>query len=415
MLIKFLIYLFYFLSGFAVLPWTKISGMGNIQSFVVVAILIIVIGMMYKKTGVRYSRVDVFYLLFLVTSLPALFLGISYGRSDAIYFYLYTVLPFFLLHETYFVRLDFRRCLILAEISLLIVIFIGWGIRLEYFPMTFLTSEVLESEFKLGYWGLQYTESTRNHDYMYVFTCASIALYLKNRCANYLFKAIQIVIFFLCEITLLSTLSRCAMLLSLLFLPVFYVTSDKRERTVFHIPIVILIIYLLPSIIEEYDTTYRIIFNSIFDDSIQNEYGNSFSNQDRSKIYSHTIRNIFANPVGYGIQNFTATNTWRGGSAENAYLTVFAERGWLAGVFFILFIVYSFVKRSWRATFSSERLNTYLLPPLCFYFMFNYEFVSYSNVFLFYLILFSDSCQGNENVKKKRRKFHFPTGEPGGV
>ena len=49
---------------------------------------------------------------------------------------------------------------------MVLVTTIGWLLRLEIIPVdTFF--DVIDSEFDIGYWGLRYTDSTRNNDYLY--------------------------------------------------------------------------------------------------------------------------------------------------------------------------------------------------------------------------------------------------------
>ena len=101
------------------------------------------------------------------------------------------------------------------------------------------------------------------------------------------------------------------------------------------------------------------------------------------------IKATLVNPIGYGIENFSMTSRINGGSAENAYLTLMVERGWIATFFFI-----SFLWKKWRRLSSAVdrelTINFYLIPAITVYFLFNYEFTSYMCVFIFFIILISD-------------------------
>lgn len=387
---KVLIFFFFLLSGFARVSYTKIYG---IQLFVIIAIVYIVYKRIFNNTRViklgNYEVGALEYKKFILWSIPALGIGLYYNQTDALYFYAYTVIPYILYQYTKNVNYNFNKCLLFAEISVLIVISLGWAIFWGLLPINFLFNEVTEAEYELGYWGISYLESSRNHDYMYPLLCAAISIYLFKNSTSIIKKGAQLIIFGICEITLLASLARGGMIASIIYFIMMVKGLSKKERTVFFSCLFVLTILFGGIVKDRMGSIFENIFLSIFGLTKTNQYGGGFSNDIRKKIYEDAIIAGLLNPIGYGIQNFGITSKYGGGSAENAYLTVLVERGWFACVFFV-----SFLWKKWQQAVHSElrqkSLNYYLLPAIATYFLFNYEFTSYMCVFIFYLILVSN-------------------------
>ena len=98
-----------------------------------------------------------------------------------------------------------------------------------------------------------------------------------------------------------------------------------------------------------------------------------------------------ANPFGYGISNYSYIydKSYTGRisfSGENAYLTFLVERGFLSFWFFLWFLIY-LLKRNLRY---ATGLNTFIIPAISVYYLFNYELNSVFPNFIFFLILVSD-------------------------
>lgn len=394
---KTLLYAIFFLSGFARLDYTKVAG---IQLFVIFSIFLIGICAFSsgKKAYIRDKSIDCYHK-FLLWSFPALCIGVYFDNLDAIYFYLYTCISFLLVRYTSCIKYNFTKALYLLEISLLCAIGLGWLIYLSILPYDFLYAEVLESEFNLGYWGISYLTSSRNHDYMYPLTCASISLFLFKKTINKFTKYVQLLIFLICEVTLLASLSRGGMLISLLFMYFFIKGLSKREKQFSFIMIGAIIAFFFNEIVNQIETIFENIFLSIFGIAKEAHTGTEFSNNDRKDIYWNAINHIVINPFGYGIQNYRIITDYGGGSAENAYLTVLVERGWLAGVFFIKFLYYKWIA-VWRSESREKSLNFYLLPTIIVYFLFNYEFTAFMCIIIFYLIMASDYYVNNSNCNR---------------
>ncbi|MBO5631700.1 MAG: O-antigen ligase family protein [Aeriscardovia sp.] len=382
-----LIYIFAFFSGFANMPYTKIAG---ILFFVYIAIFLVFYNWRHKQNAISFNTKQYFW--FVIFSVPALFVGLFFLRFDALYFFIYSLLPLLLYYTLPLNKINLNKFLLCSQASLVMYLIIGWMIYSLILPYNFVASDAWESEFLLHYWGVGYKPSTRNHDYMYVFTCACFCLALLKTNINKIVKVIEIVLFFICLITLLATLSRGAMIISAWLLCIFYRDGSPIYKRYSLFFVLIVIIANIGVILSQYQETFKDIFLSIFGLAEENSDGASFSNESRKDIYWNAIVHIIVNPIGYGIQNYGLASDGYG-SAENAYLTLFVERGWLAGLFFAKWLITSF----WK---SNRYTVTYYLSS-CFliYFLFNYEFMSYSNVFIFFIILASHKFCTSNNVK----------------
>lgn len=381
-----LMVLFFFFSGFARLPQTKILG---IQTFVWFAASIILITPRWKTDNYPLHKITRAYTLFLLWSIPGLFMGLFAGQKDALYFYLYTAFPLCLYYGTKNKYFNLQKLLLAAQASLLLVIFLGWAIRLEFLPYNFLYSEVMQSEFKLGYWGISYLGSSRNHDYMYVFACASFSLYLYQRAHNKLSKAIEIIIFLLCQITLLASLSRGAMIICILNFIILYLSLDKGGKRAFWLFFILFLLIGGSYLYQHFGKIYSNIFKSIFGLETTSLWGGDYSNDQRKDIIKNALFHGISNPIGYGIQNYKSITGDDIASSENGYLTILIERGWLSFYYFATFLI-RILYKIYKREITNKNLNFYLVPALAVYFLFNYEFTAYMCVFLFYLILISN-------------------------
>ena len=371
-----LLYLIFFFVGFVRLNQAKIAC---VPIFLIFVVLLIFIGK--KNPQSRYTSYQKSYIIFLIASVPPLLISIFNSKYDGIYFYVYTLLPLFLYRYFPSDKVVQMRLLLVAELSLFITICLGWAIYLRLLPMNFLFPDVTAAEMKIGYWGISYLGASRNHDYLYAFTCAIFSLYLIAVVKRPLMKAIQIILFMICEISLLASLSRGAMIISLwLFFMFIYTQSRSVKMGVAGLLCVLAAIYW-KEIAELSSEVFEDIFLSIFGLVDQNNNGSHFSNGARWRILQGAIEHMVINPIGYGIQNYGVISDIGGGSAENAYLTVMIERGWIAGISFICFLI-SALKQS-----AARSLDFYLASTLVIYFLFNYEFTSFVCVFLFSLLL----------------------------
>ena len=196
---------------------------------------------------------------------------------------------------------------------------------------------------------------------------------------------------------MLVTLARGGMIVSMIFMYFFIKGLSKKEKQASFIIIGITIVIFFNQIVDQINEIWGNIFLSIFGITKETHTGSNFSNASRKDIYLNAITYIVMNPIGYGIQNYRIISDIGGGSAENAYLTVFVERGWLAGLFFIKFLIYKWIA-VWRNEYRENKLNFYLIPAVSVYFLFNYEFTAFMCIILFYLIMISDYSEKIKNI-----------------
>ena len=276
--------------------------------------------------------------------------------------------------------------LYILNLSMIIIVSIGWLLRLSIIPMdTFFEVEL--PQFKIGYWGIRYLSSTRNHDFLYAVVGLSISLYLY---ISHRIKYISLVLIIFFEITLIASFSRTAIIVVFLSLILLYKESTKSIKYIFISLVLALIILNIDIVKSSYDSTYKSIISSIFE--LKNK-DTRFSNSDRIEVIGDALSASLINPVGYGINNYAhiyynkSNNKRVSNSGENAFLTILVERGWLALLFFILTFKSLFFTLRKSKNYS---LSYFLLPFLTIYFIFNYELNSVFPCFLFY-ILFLDS------------------------
>lgn len=86
-----LIYIFAFFSGFANMPYTKIAG---ILFFVYIAVFLVFYNWRHKQNAISFNTKQYFW--FVIFSVPALFVGLFFLRFDALYFFIYSLLPLLL-------------------------------------------------------------------------------------------------------------------------------------------------------------------------------------------------------------------------------------------------------------------------------------------------------------------------------
>lgn len=382
------------------MSYTKISG---IQLFVLIALFYLFYTyLVQSKTNIKNQTTCtqgiIAYKNFIIWSIPALLIGLYYGKLDALYFYVYSVLPYLLYKTTPDIEIDIRTCLYAAEISVLIVVALGWAIYFGVLPIDFLYKDVTEAEYGLGYWGISYLASSRNHDYMYPLACTAISLFLFKNGKSSISNILQLVIFGVCELTLLASLARGGMIASFVYICLMYISLKKQDRLKFFGCVLVVLIFFGSVFQSLFESTFENIFLSIFGITKQTSYGGNFSNDIRKVIYWDAIFSAVVNPIGYGIQNFSITSKIGGGSAENAYLTVIVERGWFAAYFFIKFL-WNQWKDIKEMPNRMDSLNFYLVPSIAIYFLFNYEFTSYMCVFIFYLMMKGGKSLNSKNLQ----------------
>lgn len=380
-----LLFFIILISGLNFMPFARFNGVPSFQLLIVVYISFFFFSL--KKEPNLNSLV--LYRLFLISSLPCIFIGLildSSNISDALIIYLYALFPYLLFRISYryLNLLIFKKMLVALSLSMILIVTIGWLLRLGIIPVNTIF-DVQDAEFLLGYWGISYKNSTRNHDYIYPLVGLCIHLYFYN--TDYL-KKISLLLIFIFTITLIASYSRGAIIITCILLLLLLKKSSTKKIISFSLLFFILISYNYSFIETVFDFKYEEIIFSIFE---LNNSNTSFSNADRITVWSDALKASIANPFGYGISNYSYIydKSFTGRisfSGENAYLTLLVERGFFSFCFFLWFLIY-LLKRSLR--FATE-FNTFIIPAISVYYFFNYELNSVFPNFIFFLIFASD-------------------------
>jgi hypothetical protein len=385
-------------AGFNYLPQFKIFNIPIFQTLILFITLFAITNTVRQKLPpLSAFKLYGFYIIF---SLPALLIGLLKYDFVALQIFSYNLFPFLVFLFTYnkISLAKFKVILIVLNTSMFLIVTIGWLIRLGIIPLNTLF-EVSISEFRLGYWGISYQPSTRNHDYLYPLVGLAISSYLFVNLKNGILNLSLILIFI---ITLIACFSRGAIIIaSFSILMLFRIASTNRKFIIISI-LVVLVITNLQYVRNEYQTTYKAIISSIFE--LKNK-DNKFSNADRINVIEDAFKASILNPLGYGINNYGSiykdTDKQISNSAENAYLTILVERGWLASFFFILTFI-STIKNIINT--NKIGLNHFLIPFLLIYFLFNYELNNAFACFIFYIIFLDAYLVKQPEICKIQKK-----------
>jgi hypothetical protein len=258
-------------------------------------------------------------------------------------------------------------------------------IRLNYIPINIFFNVKIK-EYLLGYWGIKYQTSTRNHDTIYPIVGLAFSFLFYKRSKKYIF--LLLCLFFI--ITLISSLSRGALIISIIF-SFILLYKELKIRNIFFILFLFFTIFIFYNLS---NFIYWDVINdnllSIFETKNQNS---RFSNEDRLLIAKKAIYSSLFNPIGYGIENYSTiyeSNINKSFTAENAFLTILVERGWLAFIFYIFYF------------FSILKLNKLKYHNLINYFLFVFLLFNYelNNLFinmLFFFVMINLNVFDNEN------------------
>ena len=392
------IFLFFIMmfSGFNFLSFFKIKGASYFQ--IVIIIYIILSIFFIKQYKSPKFKPYIIYKFYIISSIPAFIIGIILNDSiinEGFLVFLYTLFPFLLFRFSFF-RLNaslFKRLLLTLCFSMFLIVIIGWMLRMSIIPTnTFF--DVKESEYLLGYWGISYLESTRNHDYFYPLVGLCISIYFYT--IGYFSRA-SILLISLFSITLIASNSRAAIIIVVFSIFLLLKNSSYKYSFVFLLIMISIVLLNYKYIKSEFSSKYQPIISSIYE---SNNSNSNFSNSNRLIIIDDALQSSMGNPFGYGFANYSYIydKNFSGhisSSGENAYLTVLVERGLVSFCFFIFLFFYFF-----KENFNSKKnsLNTFLVPTLSIYFLFNYELNSIFPAFIFYIILIDNYL--NHKTKK---------------
>lgn len=367
-------------SPLAFIPFLNVNG---IPIFHLLWVLVASLMVVLSSTRANYDFNAKLLAYFLLFSIPALMISFYFSKGFS---YIYMLLAYItFVFSKPLASAEFNKVLSYLLVSLLFLTTIGWLIRLGILHYTFLSDLAIESEYLLGYWGLRYSESTRNADYLFPLVGLLISVY------NFVVKSrprLMFVLVLLFSVTLLASLSRAAIIIVLINMIFVYRYSSRNYRYTFLVLLFLVFLASLEHIILLYDTVFSRILGSIF---MLSSGDGTFSNAGRINITINALHAATLNPVGYGVDNYAFIYEFHkfpgriSNSGENAFLTFLVERGWLSTLFFLYIFIYNY--RAAILMYKNTAVvsfNLIFIPSVFIYFLFNYEL---NNVFATMLIL----------------------------
>jgi hypothetical protein len=260
------------------------------------------------------------------------------------------------------------------------------ALSIGYFRF-FTLSGGVPSEHALGYWGIRYLPSTRNSDVLYAIVSSLLAagLYTVTRA-----RSIRVILIFVviasCAAVILS-LSRGAWFALISGYIAFVWFARRQGKAVCRRAQAIGVLVVLGVGVAGWfnlsgsGTAYDTVVARM--QSIVDGGDPSVSNLDRLDLAQDAVVGILRYPAGVGVGNIShalGRTMDPVGNAENAWLTIGLEGGWLAIVAFsllllsLVLLIYPIRKaRLAKREGTFRAIGTALIFAICSYLMFNYE------------------------------------------
>ena len=320
----------------------------------------------------KLDRIEWTYVLYVLTSIPSLLLGIFAVGLSSLYVFVYSLVVLLVSLSLTFTKVDLKTVYWALFVALVLITGLGWVFRLGLLDPSIIFESAESSEWLLGYWGIRYSPSTRNADYFYPLLAALLVNILFSRS---LIKNFLTLVFL---VTVILSLSRAGLISSMLIAIVLWKKQGAVKGALnIILPLTLVVaIGLYTEIISA--NTFETI-NDVFQSISQG--GSKFSNDDRKEIWIRTLKEIIRSPFGTGIDNFYIPGL-KTASAENAILTILLERGWIPGVLFLsVLIKMVMIDKFWKSMSVLSMMVTLI------YLMFNYELNNLSMSAMFGVIL----------------------------
>ncbi len=377
---------------FNFIPSLRVSG-------IPIPFILLGITILYYFNPLRFSsklKIDSFHLysLYVFSSLPIFFYSIL--KIPQSYLTItYSVIPFLLHYLSPKFSIVLLKNIKWLLIGICIVSVLGWAIRFNIIESTLIFPKSNSGEVGIGYWGIRYMTSSRNADYLYPLFGAYLC-FTKSR-KNIFFSFLGVLLI----LTGILSLSRGAILISAILLIYLIRNVIFASKIKYILGIFILITISLIGIKNKTEVYQKEIGRNInlkeIIFSIVNG-GSEFSNDDRKRIYSASLKEAVYNPFGYGIDNFKLQSYPRTNSAENAFLTIMIERGWLPSIIFIVFFVAT-LSQQYKYKLKEDIVLTLFLA---IYLLVNYELNNFFTNFLIYFLITTTAA----DVRVKKRKYN---------
>jgi len=361
----------------------KFSG---IPLFQAILFLYLILGMVLSTLYYPKNIAIKMYGMYLLTSVPSLFVALYYEEQQALLTFVYSLIPYilYLVINNKIYKNQYVKLLYVMQITILCIVLVGWAIRLEILP-TNIFYDVSMIQFDFGYWGIRYLSSSRNSDYVYPMVGLALSLYfffiVKKPLVNFLLSLMYI-------ITLMASFSRAALVIALLSFVALFLTIVRMKLYSYFVMVMVFSSYALSFIDTSKLDEYALISASIFKLS---NIDARFSNEQRIAIVESALISSPKYPLGVGLERYRVIydnelkrEYMPSYSGENAYITILIERGIIPFIFFILFQYHLFKSISFKGDFS---LATFLFPMYLFYILFNYELNSAFFSFIMFFII----------------------------
>jgi O-antigen ligase len=257
------------------------------------------------------------------------------------------------------------------------------AVVLGYYRFLFLEGGV-HVEHLLGYWGIRYTPATRNSDVLYPLVAAILSAGLIRNASSQGMRAILTLSAILSITAVVLTQSRSgwiALLVAavMMYWTVFRPLRSEKGGAVWILLAIVVPLVIVASLQEQYADLLLSRAKTIL--GVEQEVGEA-SNVERMERYTSVVTVMASNPLGIGVGNFSCAVgeiDREVKHAENAYLTLTMEGGWVAGVSFVAILLYLFQRLRKQAQNSHapdgqvDGMSITLLVSLAVYFLFNDE------------------------------------------
>lgn len=290
-------------------------------------------------------------------------------------------------------------------IGMLIPILVGY--------YRFITLEGGElGEHLIGYWGIRYVASTRNADVLYplIGAVASGALLVGQK--GVAARLGLFLSFCLSAFAVIQSLSRGAWVALIIALLIMFgkTLTDKRHSAKIILGTAIttgfFVSVALFTSVSSSESNASLIVERALTMTSDSDPTNS-SNADRMEILQDTVNGMVTHPFGVGVGNIAfSLNRANGsiGNAENAYLTLAAEGGWIS-MGLLLGLTYIILKqayihgRSSPATPSAfQKAPLALASAFAVYLIFNHELNSLLIWSIFGVVWATSTSRSNRNA-----------------
>jgi len=365
--------LFLPLSFFPIFRFNEIPLCFIFLFFYVILTKVNFINLKKNKPFIVYTKI---YLLYTIASLPVIFFSI-YNIPSSIKTIAYTIIPLIVLifYTDFINQYHFHAKFLL--IGIFIVVIFGWLFKYNILSPMLFFPESKQAEVDIGYWGIRYMISSRNADYIYPIIGSILSFKLLQ---NNFYKNIFVLFFLL---TAVLSQSRGAFIISVTHILIMIFSDNKFKDSKYLLIIFTLLVFFIPNLV---DLNF---LESLIDSIFKIDKTSTFSNYERANILSLTLDKFLSHPFGLGIDCFYLDTTGAR-SAENAFLTILVERGFLPGILFLL-MLFKMLKDSF---YSKSKALLLFSSSIFVYLIFNYEL---NNFFMNAILLIAICESKNKN------------------